>query len=398
MLTPFGWGTLAGSVLLYAAGFALGYPEPVVLATGGLLALAAALVWTAPRPRLEVHREITPLKVPRGEAAIAVLHVRNLGRSGLSGLRARDRIGAAEHTVDVPRLPRGGLRTVSYPLPTGVRGEIPVGPLLLVRADPFGLTRRVREYGEAATLLVRPRTVDLPVPPSGRAHHLEGPTSDNAPAGTVTFHTLREYVVGDDLRHVHWRSSARTGTLMVRQLIDASLPTTTIVLDTRLLSPSTLDATPGSPREASGSGRGSSRSAGEGSAGEGGAYEAFELGVDAAASVAVAAARAGFPVRLITGDGLLAETKSDAELVLNRLALVTSGTAGVTEAVRVARGGGSLVLVTADPAEVGRAAGVRRRFDRVICVYLGPGHPTAPGVTVAPIPDLPALPLAWSPR
>lgn len=376
MLTPLGWGTLAGSVLLYAAGFVLGYPEPVVLATGGLIALAAALAWTAPRPRLEVHREITPLKVPRGEAAIAVLHVRNLGRSGLSGLRARDRIGAAEHTVDLPRLPKGGLRMVSYPLPTDVRGEIPVGPLLLVRADPLGLTRRVRQYGEAVTLLVRPRTVELPVPPSGRAHHLEGPTSDNAPAGTVTFHTLREYVVGDDLRHVHWRSSARTGTLMVRQLIDASLPTTTIILDTRL--PDAVDGSAGGTSAVTG--------------------EAFELGVDAAASVAVAAARAGFPVRLVTGDGLLAETKADAELVLDRLALITSGTAGVTEAVRLARGGGSLVLVTSDPAEVGRAAGVRRRFDRVICVYLGPGHPTAPGVTVAPIPDLPTLPLAWSPR
>ncbi|NUR86944.1 MAG: DUF58 domain-containing protein, partial [Nonomuraea sp.] len=216
----------------------------------------------------------------------------------------------------------------------------------------LGLTRRVRQYGEPATLLVRPRTVTLPVPPSGRAHHLEGPTSDNAPAGTVTFHTLREYVVGDDLRHVHWRSSARTGTLMVRQLIDASLPTTTIVLDTRDLP---------------------------------------ELAVDAAASVGLAAARAGFPVRVLTGEGPVVETKADGELVLDRLALVAAGTASVTEAVRLAKGGGSLVLVTADPQEVGRLAGVKRRFDRVLCVYLGEGHPAAPGVTVYPITELESL-------
>ncbi|WP_188187472.1 DUF58 domain-containing protein [Nonomuraea sp. SYSU D8015] len=360
MLTPLGWGTLAGSLVLYAAGFALGYPEPVVLATGGLLALAGAIVWTAPKPRLEVHREVTPLKVPRGDAAVAVLSVTNLGRRGLSGLRAQDRIGEARHTVDLPRLPRNGGRTVSYPLPTDVRGEMPVGPLTLVRADPFGLTRRVREYGRPATLLVRPRTVALPVPPSGKAHHLEGPTSDNAPSGTVTFHTLREYVVGDDLRHVHWRSSARTGTLMVRQLIDASLPTTTVVLDTR----DTLD----------------------------------ELAVDAAASVAVAAARAGFPIRVITGDGPLPDTKSDAEAVLDRLAVVRGGTAGVGEAMRLARGGGSLVLVTGDPAEAGRAAGVRRRFDRVICVYVGTEPVSVPGVTVLPITSLDALPLAWGSR
>ncbi|MFG1706730.1 DUF58 domain-containing protein [Nonomuraea sp. M3C6] len=357
MLTPLGWGTLAGSLVLYAAGFALGYPEPVVLATGGLLAVAAALAWTAPKPRLEVHREVTPLKVPRGDAAVAVLNVSNLGRRGLSGLRAQDRISTSEHTIDLPRLPRGAARAVSYPLPTDVRGEIPVGPLLLVRADPFGLTRRVRRYGLPATLLVRPRTVALPVPPSGRAHHLEGPTSDNAPSGTVTFHTLREYVVGDDLRHVHWRSSARTGTLMVRQLIDASLPTTTVVLDTRDLT---------------------------------------ELAVDAAASVALAAAKAGFPVRVLTGDGPFPDT--NPETLLDRLALVRAGTAGVTEPMRLARGGGSLVLVTADPSEAGRAAGVRRRFDRVICVYVGPGPVSVPGVTVLPITSLDALPLTWGSR
>ncbi|NUR88351.1 MAG: DUF58 domain-containing protein [Nonomuraea sp.] len=359
LFTPLGWGTLAGCALLYAAGFALGYPEPVVLATGGVLALAAALAWTAPAPDLEVRREVTPLKVPRGEAAVAVLNVVNRGRRGLSGLRVQDRVGTSEHLIDLPRLPRNAARAVTYALPTDVRGEIPVGPLLLVRADPFGLTRRVRAYGGSTSLLVRPRTVALPVPPSGRAHHLEGPASDNAPSGTVTFHTLREYVVGDDLRHVHWRSSARTGTLMVRQLIDASLPTTTVVLDTRGLT---------------------------------------ETAVDAAASVAVAAARAGFPVRVLTGSGPLPDLKGDPDAILDRLALVTPGGEGVGETIRVARGGGSLVLVTSDPAESVRAAGVRRRFDRVICVHIGDAPPPTPGITTIPLTDLDTLPLTWTPR
>ncbi|GAA5086523.1 uncharacterized protein (DUF58 family) [Thermocatellispora tengchongensis] len=368
MLTPLGWGTMAVSLALYAAGFLLGYPELAVLATGGALALASAFLWTAPKASLEVSREVTPLKVPRGDAAVAVLHVRNTGRWALSGLRARDRFGETEQSVDVPRLPRRSSRTVTYPLPTGRRGEIPVGPLLLVRADPLGLTRRVREYGEPATLLVRPRTADLAVLPSGRAHHLDGPTSDSAPAGTATFHTLREYVVGDDLRHVHWRSSARTGTLMVRQLVDASLPTTTVALDTR--------------------------------AGAYGSEDRFELAVDVAASVAVAAARAGFPVRVLSGEGVLLEGaggRGDAEAVLDRLATVTAGERGAAEAVRLARGGGALVMVTGDARDTASASADRRRFDRVVCLNAGSAGavPAAPGVTVLDVPDLDALPAAW---
>ncbi|MFI0418507.1 DUF58 domain-containing protein [Spongiactinospora sp. 9N601] len=374
MLTPLGRGAAAGAVLLYAAALPLGYPELAVLACGTVLALGAALLWTAPRTRLGVRREITPLKVPRGDAAVAVLHIHNQGRWTLRGLRARDRFGAAERGVDVPGIAKATTRSVSYPLPTQARGEIPVGPLHLVRADPLGLTRRVRRYGEVATLLVRPRTVVIPVLPSGRAPNLDGPTGDNAPAGTATFHTLREYVVGDDLRHVHWRSSARTGTLMVRQLVDASLPGTTVVLDTR---------------------EGAYASA-----------ELFETAVDAAASVAVAAAGAGFPVKVVTGRGLLAEVKggaADAETILDRLATVTPGESGVTEAVRLARGGGALVLVSGDTAlaadGVPQASAARRRFDRVVllrCAAGPSGRPAAPpGVTVLDLTTLDELPATW---
>ncbi len=368
MLTRVGWATLVGALVLYAAGFALGYPEPVLLAAGAVLALAAALAWTLPRARLVVSREVEPAKVARGDPAVAVLRVGNDGRRALSGLRARDRFGETEQTVALPRLPRGATRIVTYPLPTHARGEITVGPLRLLREDPLGLTRRVGEHGAAATLLVRPRTVALPVLPSGRAHHLEGPSSDTAPSGTTTFHTLREYVVGDDLRHIHWRSSARTGTLMVRRLVDASLPTTTVVLDTRGL----VYPDPG----------------------------AFELAVDAAASVAVAAARAGFPVRLLAGEAAPLDVKGggpDAETVLDRLAVVTMSDAAAPDLLRAARPGGALVVVTGDPGQPDRMAGVRRRYDRLVCLRVRPREPatSVPGVSVADVTDLDGLASVW---
>ncbi|MFB4295949.1 DUF58 domain-containing protein [Actinomadura sp. NTSP31] len=369
MLTPLGWGTAAASAVLYAAGWWLGYPEPAMLAVAGLAAVAAAVLWTLPGPKLTVRRDIAPVRVARGDPAVGVLHVTNEGRA-VRGLSARDAAGPADVAVDVPRLRAGGTRSVTYRLPTGRRGEIPVGPLRLVRADPLRLARRVREYGTPRTLLVRPRTVPLAPLPSGRAHHLEGPTSDRSPAGTATFHALREYVIGDELRHVHWKSSARTGTLMVRQLVDASLPVTTVVLDAR------PEAWP-EPDD-------------------------FELAVDAAASVAAGAASATFPVRVLTGAGPVADTRGgpgDAEALLDRLTAVATepGPRSAVDAARRVPAGGSLVVITRDGGDLGRVASVRSRFDRVVVLRVRPERPApAPaGVHVVDVGDLDGLAEAW---
>jgi uncharacterized protein (DUF58 family) len=371
VLTRLGWGIAAASVVLYAAGAWLGYPEAAVLAAGGVLSVLTALLWTLPRPRLTVRREITPLKVARGEAARGVLHVTNTGRLRRAGMLAQDVCGTGSIDVELPGLRPGRAESVTYALPTDRRGEIPVGPLRLVRADPLGLARRVREYGDRQTLLVRPRTIALPLLPSGRNHHLEGPTTDTAPAGTVTFHALREYVVGDDLRHIHWRSSARTGTLMVRQLVDASLPQTTIVVDTNEDAYSDADD--------------------------------FELAVDAAASVAAGAARMSFPVRVLTGDGPLVETRGgthDIELILDRLARLTAHEVPheALDVARRVRAGGSLVVLTGARGDISRAGTLRRRFDRVVCVRIRPEAPGPglPGIALIEMADLEELRAAWA--
>ena len=375
-LTPLGWGVAAASVVLYAAGWWLGYTEPLVLAVAGILAVATAVVWTAPRPKLELRREIAPLKVERGRPAVGVLRVGSAGRAVRAGLTATDTAGGRPVPVEIPRLRAGRKKTVSYELPTTRRGEIAVGPLRLIRADPLGLARRVRTYGEPVTLLVRPRTVALPLLPSGRAHHLEGPTTDRAPAGTATFHALREYVIGDDLRHVHWRSSARTGTLMVRQLVDASLPQTTIVLDTR--PPGTADGVYGDPDD-------------------------FELATDVVASIAVGAARLSFPVRLITADGPLLETRGgpdDVEQILDKLAFLRPGEAPRTalDMARRVRAGGSLVVVTGTDPGLTQAGAVGRKFDRTVCLRVRPRTPAPrlPGVSVLDVTELDDVPALWA--
>ncbi|WP_416979300.1 DUF58 domain-containing protein [Streptomyces sp. T028] len=358
MLSATGWGTAVGGAALTAAGYALGYGEAAALGGTCLLAVAVAALWTLPSPRLGAERRIAPRKVGRGEPAEGIAVLTNKGGRTRRGLRVTDHSGDEEITVGIPPLRAGTPYELRYALPTARRGPVPVGPLRLERTDPLGLARRLRSYGASDTLLVRPRICLLPVLPSGRAHHVEGPTSDTADDGSLTFHALREYVLGDDLRRVHWRSTARTNKLMVRQMVDVSLPHTTLVLDTRERAYATEDD--------------------------------FELAVDCTASIAYAAARSHFPVHLLSETGTVLHTEgsgNDGEALLDRLALVLrsdlASAAAAFDGLEHHRGGGALIVVTGtgDTQGLSAVGRVRRRFDRVTMLRAGTGPAAAPDLS-----------------
>lgn len=136
--------------------------------------------------------------------------------------------------VDIPRLAPGASVRATYRLPTERRSVIDIGPLVVARQDPFGIWRTAQRLGSVERLWVHPIVHPLQAVPTGRTRSIDGPDRDGIPHGSITFHALREYVPGDDLRHVHWRSTARTGTLMVREHVDTSLPQVTLVLDTSI--------------------------------------------------------------------------------------------------------------------------------------------------------------------
>lgn len=366
LLTRTGAGVAVASVVLSAAGWLLRYPELAMLGLAGLLAVAVALVWVLPHPDLRVTRDVVPRKVTRGMPADGVMTVTNSGRTLRTALRTTDACAGVEVPVTLPALAAGATGAVRYPLPTMRRGLVPVGPLRLVRSDPFVLARRVVEFGEPETLLVRPRAVDLGTFPAGRAQNLEGPTTEASNSGSGAFHSLREYVLGDDLRRVHWPSTARTGSLMIRQLVDVTMPVTTVVLDSRADSyPATYTA--------------------------GAAPDWFELAVDVAASVALSAARLNFPVRLHTTAGPLLQTRGgqdDAGELLDRLALVpaaaTGSMADAIEGVWRSREEGVLVVVTgagASRSDLEQVAALGSRFDHVAVIEAGPRAATVPAAS-----------------
>lgn len=350
-LTGTGVRVLSGSAALCAAGWALGYAEAVIVGGTGLLAVLCAVLWVLPGPRMTAQRSVTPGKLPRGDPAESVVRlVSHAWRS--RHVTVEDRCDGRPIAVAVGRVRRGAAYTVRYAVPTARRGMVRVGPLVLVRSDPAGLARRTAVLASAVEVMVRPRVHPLPLLSSGRAHHIEGPDSHSAEDGSQTFHTLRGYVQGDDLRRVHWRTSARTGELMVRQMVDASLPHTAVVLDMR------TSAYPGA----------------EGA-------EAAELAVDVAASVACAALEHGFPLLVATDGGAvqLGEGQaSRADRLLDLLATLPASDGSSLEKAFAeldrARTGGTLVVVTGlgTPLGAGALARLTARFERVLVVRTGP--------------------------
>ncbi|NES26985.1 DUF58 domain-containing protein [Micromonospora terminaliae] len=357
-ITARGVGLLVAAVVLLGVGFRYAYPELTVLGAAAGVAVGYALVTAAWRPRLTVERVADPDRVARGEPAAMVLTVRNTGRLRAANLVAEDRCGGRLVPVPLLRLRPGRDTEVRYPVPTRRRGVVPVGPLRVTRRDPLGLVALARAYGDAVPVWVHPRIHPLSAVPTGAGRSLDGRT-DSVPHGSITFDSLREYVVGDELRRVHWRTSARVGELMVRENVDTSLPRLVVVLDNRAA------AHP-------------DRS--------GGLAESFESGCEAAASVVAAATREDLPVSLLLVVPP-AEEAVGAYGPLDRLAAVELADGG-EDVLRTALGrlrqdrlGDTLVFLTGPGArgDLGHVGALRRAYPSVVVGMFGAAEPTAAG-------------------
>jgi uncharacterized protein (DUF58 family) len=330
LLLAFGqWG---GYALLRALGFVL------------LAAVLAAVVIAARKLNVAVYRDVYPDRVERGKPAVARLEVSNPGTTRQPGLFATDSAGSDVQTIRVRPLLPGGQATYHYELPTRGRGRLTVGPLTLHRVDPFGLARNRLRTGATSMLWVHPRQHAARAITRGHPrHHSEGTTTDDRLSGSVDLQDVREYQPGDEVRHLHWRATAHTGRLMVRDLTDPEQPRCTVVLDTR---PGSLPA------------------------------DGFEEAVDLAASLVAASAQAGHHTRLVTSSGIDMPTPGGSNAVrrlLDELAEVrqTGDDDPMVPAVLSAAPGGCVVVVTSASAELSSLAWLRQRASAVFLVTLG---------------------------
>ncbi|MFE2284944.1 DUF58 domain-containing protein [Streptomyces sp. NPDC059443] len=329
-LTTRGRSFLAAGVAAALCAYLLGQSE--LLRVGLLLAvlpLICVLALHRTRYRVSGSRRLTPMRVPAGAEARVQLRLDNTSRMPTGLLMLQDRVpyvlGPRPRFV-LDRVEPGGHREVSYRVRSDLRGRYPLGPLQLRLSDPFGLVELTRSFSAYDTLTVIPRTEALPaVRLTGESSgYGDGSRRSLALAGEDDV-IPRGYRRGDDLRRVHWRSTARYGELMVRREEQPQRSRATVLLDTRRL-------------------------AYEGA----GPDSAFEWAVSGAASALVHLLEQGYAVRLLTdtgdcvpreGGGFTSGGQESAEaagLMMDTLAVVGhSDGAGLSRAYDAVRGSGT---------------------------------------------------------
>lgn len=345
-LTGTGAVLLLGSVALLVVGLVFGFTVATGLGAAGLVALLLAVLFIAVPPRLSVTRTVSPDRVTVGEEATGHLEVANRGRLPSLRFDAVEHLDGASLPVHVASVPAYARRALTYRIPAPYRGLVRVGPIELDRRDPLGLLRRSARLTDETWLWVHPRVHPARPLPVGLVPDFEARSSEQEQRGSMAFSSLREYEPGDDPRHIHWRTTARIGTLVVQEQVDTHEPAADIVLDTRR---SVL------------------------------AGDRLEAAIELAASVAVAAHRVGHDIRLhVVGEDLALVADCGGFSLLDRLAAVRPAGEDADQVSllslmeRSAAGGCLLVLSGSEPGLVERIAAARRRFGRVVLILMEP--------------------------
>lgn len=378
MVTPTGRAVLLLGLAAYAGSVGWGLVELRLVAVMCLGVLVAAVPWLLVPMRVEADLRLRPPRTTAGEAVEASLTATNRGALPLWQPLVRIPVGARETWVRMPSLDRGSRERVEVVVDDLARGVLQVGPATAVRSDPLGLLHRAVRWGVARELFVRPAMVVVPTLGVGQVRDLEGTPSDRVSMSDLAFHALREYVPGDDLRHVHWRSSARAGELLVRQYHDTRRNHATVVVDADPAAYPTV--------------------------------EAFELAASVAASLLMCAAREEYDVSLACGDVQLTALPAPAVLDGTCRMDPAPGAAALSEQVSDAMvlspETSVLLLVTGsgtDLEDVARATVTLPGDTRVVVLRAAPGETAGvlrqhahDAVTVGVLAELPGLMAAAS--
>jgi uncharacterized protein (DUF58 family) len=292
-LTARGWGAALLGAVSAASGLWWRYPGLAGLGLALVVLVLAGVVSVLSRAQVAPRRTVRPRTVQRLGTCSGVVELTGTSKRFPVVFDATDEVAGEVVAVDIPLLAPGQKVKVEYPIPTHTRGLLRVGPLTLSRRGLAGLARARTVVGDVVEVRVVPRVLPVRGLPGGvRRGHVGA--DERVERGGTDLVGLREYVPGDDLRRLHWATSARTGTLMVREDADPARPHLAVVLDDRA----------------------------EGYAG----VEDIEDAVEVAASLVTVAVAEGHPVRLVSTSGAVdvelpaGAVDADASVVLAALA------------------------------------------------------------------------------
>ena len=218
-------------VVVTAVAVWLNWHEFVQLGVVALGLLAMGMIWQVLPGTPTADLALRPSRVVEGGTPPTVTLDIRAGASPMLFPKLNLPVGGDAVSVRSPFLAPFAHHTETFPLPAMPRGVHAVGPVCYDKTDPVGLVTRRFEFGGALELFVAPRVTDLTVFAGGLTNDLDGATSQQISMSDLAFHALREYVPGDDLRHVHWRSSAKAGELLVRQYHETRRGHVTILVD-----------------------------------------------------------------------------------------------------------------------------------------------------------------------
>jgi uncharacterized protein (DUF58 family) len=324
--TRAGIATVVCAVLCLAAGRVFGIFELYIVAAVMIALVGCSIVWVLLNWRsLAVTRLVAPARLHAGGTSTVTLELANRRIIPTPVARITDEVqGTVRADAQVPPIRRNRTTRASYRVPTDRRGLIAIGPMTTRVTDPFGLASSRRTSAPDTSLLVLPRVDRIAAPPQpggDAAMRLDRTPNRVGPSGDE-FSSLRAYVVGDDLRKVHWPTTARTGELVVRNENVPEHGHSLVVLDVRALAAD-------SPT--------------------------FERMVSAAASVVVACHERGDKVRLAATDGtdIRADTAKGFNEALDALALIQQTPyPTISLPVRVGRAGAEAgVMIVAGDSE-----------------------------------------------
>ena len=311
-LTTRGSALLTAGITAAICGAALGQRDLVRVAFLLMAApLVASIVVSRSRLSVSCQRIVRPARVSSGVPVLVEITLANQSLLPTGSLMLEDALPSpsqqrARFTLDSLR--GREQRSLAYRLPLVARGHYQIGPLRMRLADPFGLVERTRSFRSVNTVVVLPAVEPLPqsqLPDAWDSSHQASSHSVGSLGADDA--SIREYRYGDDLRKVHWRSTARHGATMVRQEERPWHARTVLLLDTRAAAHRrAVDVPGGSPHPAVDTRE----------------LDSFEWAVSAAASIAVLLRAKGRELAIVAAP--LPTDVGSPEMLLDRLADLTA--------------------------------------------------------------------------